>query len=192
VVGGYCVVLGVLGVAFSTSVAVAEPDADQGRIAVLVGGGAGLDGLGGIPAGLIEGHVGAGWRKSEWTAAAMATYATSESEALLVDRSIRRRDIQIVGLLTLRPSHHSGFHIHGQLGGGVAHDTLRECGAITATATGAVVSVGAGIGWRPLALTFRFVGRDAQLCSGIACFQNGGTVQALLSLTFDLGIIGEI
>jgi hypothetical protein len=181
-VGGSVVVVGAL----LGATAAAQPAPQQGRPAVLVGAGLGLNGLGDLPAPLLEGHAGGGWRGPTWMAAALVAYTYSESEALLAPWSITRHDLQLVSVVAFRPLSPSSFNVHGQLGIGAAFDRLSGIDPETSERS-VSASVGVGVGWGPAALTFRFEFPEAELCPDASrCFHAASGAQLLLSLTFDL------
>ena len=174
-------VLGALG----APVAAAEDAPEEGRPAVFVGGGLGLNGFADLPGPLLEGHAGGGWRGPRWMAAGLVAYAYTEGKPILASWSIARHDVEIVGVLAFRPMSRSTFDLHGQLGIGAAFDRLS--GVDPETSTRALsASVGAGAGWGPAALTFRYVIPDPEVCSNSRCFHAPAAAQVLLSLTFDL------
>jgi|GEM_PF-6197273 len=184
----FVVVLAALGFAAEAVAAEAEPGG--GRFAVLVGGGAGLN-VGGLPVPLFEGHLGGGWRTGRWLAAGLLSYSTAEGAALLGDWSIVRREVQVLGLLVMRPFPGRAFHLHGQLGAGPAFDRLRGAGA-EASASAVVYSIGAGAGWGPAALTARYETPTPPACtSASTCYVTAGGLQLVLSLTFDVAALAR-
>jgi hypothetical protein len=172
--------------ALGSPVAAAEGASEEGRPAVFVGAGLGLNGIADLPGPLFEGHAGGGWRGPRWTAAGLVAYAYTEGKPILAFWSIARHDVELVGVLAFRPMSRRTFNVHGQLGIGAAFDRLS--GVDPETSTRALsASVGAGAGWGPAALTFRYVLPDAEVCSnGSRCFHASAAAQVLLSLTFDL------
>jgi hypothetical protein len=175
-------VLGALG----SPVAGAEDATEEGRPAVFVGGGLGLNDLADVPGPLFEAHAGGGWRGPRWMTAGLLSYAYTEDEPILGSWSIVRHDVELVGVLAFRPMPRRAFHVHGQLGIGAAFDRLSgvDPGASTRALS---ASVGAGAGWGPVALTFRYATPDAKVCSTDSrCFHASAAGQVLLSLTFDL------
>jgi hypothetical protein len=157
--------------------------------ALLVGGAFGLNGLGALPSPVLDFHAGVGWRWQRWMVAGLAAYSYSESEPLLAYWSIARHDVELVGVTTFRPLPAYGLRVHGQLGIGAALDQLhgvdpeKSRWAVTA-------SFGAGAGWGPAALTFRYVIPRGELCEdGGRCFRAPAQFQLLLSLTLDLAAL---
>jgi hypothetical protein len=158
---------------------------DSSRPAVLVGGGLGINGLGDLPGPVFEGHVGGGLRTPTLMMAGLFAYAYTESKPLLAYWSIARHELEAVGLVAFWPISQSTFNVHGQLGIGAAFDRLDGVDPET-SASRLSGSIGAGVGWGPAALTFRFVMPDPEVCSGPRCFHAAGGAQVLLSVTFEL------
>jgi hypothetical protein len=175
------VVLGALG----SAIAEAEDVREEGRPAVLVGGGLGLNGLGDVPDPLLDVHAGGGWRGPTWMVVGLVAYTFTESEAILASWSIARHDVELVGVVAFRPIAGRTFNVHGQLGIGAAYDRLSGTDPET-SASSLSASVGAGAGWGPAALTFRYVMPEPELCSGARCFHAPAGLHVLLSLTLDL------
>ena len=172
--------------ALGSPVAAAEDAPEEGRPAVFVGGGLGLNGLGDLPGMLLEAHAGGGWRGPRWIAAGLVAYTYTESKPLLAYWSIARHDVELVGVLAFRPMSPSTFNLHGQLGIGAAFDRLSGVDPET-SARALPASVGVGAGWGPAALTFRYGIPTPEVCSsGSRCFHGPAAAQILLSLTFDL------
>lgn len=175
-----------LGVLLGSHAADAEDAPRPCGPALLVGGAFGLTGLGGLPNPVLDFHAGGGWRRQQWMIAAVAAYSYSESEPLLAYWSIARHDLELVGVTTFRPIPPYGLRVHGQLGIGGALDQLH--GVDPPKSRWAVTgSFGAGAGWGPAALTFRYVIPNGELCeAGGTCFRAPAQFQLLLSLTVDL------
>jgi hypothetical protein len=172
--------------ALGSPVAAAEDVTEAGRPAVFVGGGLGLNGLGDLPGPLFEAHAGGGWRGPRWIAGGLVSYAYTGSEAILASWSIARHDVELLGVLAVRPRWRSKLNLHGQLGIGAAFDRLSGVDPET-SARALSASAGVGAGWGPAALTLRYVIPEAVVCSNASrCYRASAGFQILLSLTFDL------
>ncbi len=181
----------VAGLGCGGEAAAAEAASGSDAVAALVGGGAGLNGIGGLPAPIYAGHLGGGWRTQRWLAAGLVSYSSTEGEAALGDWSIVRREVQVLGLFAMRPFPARAFHLHAQLGVGPAFDQLRRNGVAWSART-TNFSAGAGPGWGPAALTLRYVTPEPRVCTHTgSCYQTGGGVQLLLSLTFDVAALAR-
>lgn len=182
--GGVVASILVLGALLGSRVAAAEEASQQSRIAVLAGAGFGLNGLGDVPGPLVEAHAGGGWRGQQWMFAGMATYAYTDSKPLLAYWSITRHDVELAGLVVLRPMPPSTVSVHVQLGMGAAFDRLYGVDPPT-SARALSASFGLGGGWGPASLTFRVGLPDPEVCASSACHRAPAQIQLFLSLTVD-------
>jgi hypothetical protein len=156
----------------------------DGKLAVLAGGGGGLSGIGDLPGPLLELHAGAGRRARRWMAAGLVSYAYTDGKPLLAYWSITRHDLALVGVVTVQPLSRRELGLHAQVGIGAAFDRLSGTDADIAVRA-VSSSIGAGISWAPLALTYRYVIPEAKVCSD-RCYRIGAQGQLLLSLTIYL------
>jgi hypothetical protein len=168
-----------------SSLAIAGEQANgQGRVSLLVGAGAGLSGIGDLPAALLLAHVGAGWRRSGWLAGVVAAYSSAEHEAALGDWAVVRRQLVAGPLVLVTPVPGSRVHVHAHAGLGPSTDRLRGfTPEVSSTRLSAAIAVGGG--WGPVSLTGRYVVPEARICQD-NCYRAGGHLQVALSLTLNL------
>ena len=156
-------------------------DAGHGA-SVLIGGGAGLEP--GHLAGLLQGHVGAGWRGGSNMIAGVSSFSYAQMDAILGNWSVSRKHLGF-GLLVahwLNPSWH--VDLHGLVG--PAFDTLSGGvdGAARRPLPGPPVSARAGAGLRCRRATRE--GRELICRSDAACYETPGGFQLVLTATADV------
>jgi len=151
---------------------------------VLIGAGAGLEP--GHLSGVLQGHVGVGWRGGSNLVAAVSSISYSYTEAFFGSWSVSRKHLGfgLLGAHWLTPSWH--VHLQGLVGPGF--DTLSGTGILEVSQTAFAWSAGLGAGWRWLSLVLRYQGGRESIsgADGRSTYEAPGGVQLVLTATADV------
>ncbi len=167
-------------VAAGQTIAAGEADNPERGATVLIGAGAGVE-----PAhlsGVLQAHVGAGWRSGSNMLAAVSSFSYSYTDPILGNWTVSRKHLGfgLLGAHWVTPSWH--VDLNGLVG--PAFDTLS--GVDGASQTGFAWSAGLGAGWKWLALQARYQGGLTSICRDNACYEAPGGFQLVLTATADV------